>query len=99
MKLTRLISMTIIAFGFVQTVVPTMSRCKLIETCLECSARTLTFVGEVCASLVNFPCLLAILSQKSAYVHSTPEEGHQCWLLAICSAIGLLIKEDLEAVP
>ncbi|CAL5224037.1 g6659 [Coccomyxa viridis] len=30
-----------------QTVVPTMSRCKLIETCLECSARTLTFVGEV----------------------------------------------------
>ena len=30
-----------------QMVVPTMSKCKLIETCLECSARTLTFVGEV----------------------------------------------------
>lgn len=31
----------------VQMVLPTMTKCKVIETCLECSARTLTFVGEV----------------------------------------------------
>ena len=31
-----------------------MSRCKLIETCLECSARTLTFVGEVCIANLCF---------------------------------------------
>ncbi|CAK0731768.1 hypothetical protein CVIRNUC_000040 [Coccomyxa viridis] len=30
-----------------QMVLPTMTKCKVIETCLECSARTLTFVGEV----------------------------------------------------
>ena len=30
-----------------QMVLPTMTKCKVIETCLECSAQTLTFVGEV----------------------------------------------------
>ena len=52
-----------------------MSRCKLIETCLECSARTLTFVGEVRVSLGNSPCLMAILSQESADVYSMPKDA------------------------
>ena len=30
-----------------QMVVPVISACREIETCLECSARTLSFVAEV----------------------------------------------------
>ena len=43
--------------AFAQMVMPTMTKCKVIETCLECSARTLTFVGEVRHSHTLQDCL------------------------------------------